>query len=60
MTNNSFSIHVESGSIFYQNFNTNENFYRFRLAQQDETKSIIPKRISYSYSFEKCVNKYLL
>ena len=26
MTNNSRSIHIESGSIFYQNFNTNENF----------------------------------
>ena len=26
MTNNSFSIHIESGNIFYRNFNTNENF----------------------------------
>ena len=37
MTNNNFSIHVESGNIFYQNFNTNENFYSFLIAQQDET-----------------------
>ena len=50
---NSLSIHIESGNIFYQNFNTNENFYRFVLAQQDETKAIVPKRISYHYSFEK-------
>ena len=55
MTNNSLSIHVESASIFYQNFNTNESFYIFLLAQQDETKSIVPKRISYSYSFEKYI-----
>ena len=47
------SIHVESGNIFYQNFNTNENFYSFLLAQQDETNSVVPKRIFYSYSFEK-------
>ena len=27
MINNSLSIHIESRNIFYQNFNTNENFY---------------------------------
>ena len=38
-TNNSLSIHIESGDIFYQNFNTDqnfnmgENFYNFILAQ---------------------------
>ena len=46
MTNNSLSIHIESSNIFYQNFNTNENFYNVLLAQQDETKRIIPKRIA--------------
>ena len=59
MTNNNFSIHVESGNMFYQNFNTNENFYSFLIAQQDETTAIIPKRISYNYRFEKYINKYL-
>ena len=38
MTNNSLSIHVECKNIFYNNFDTNENFYSFLLAQQDETK----------------------
>ena len=46
MTNNSLSIHAESGSTFYQNFNTNENFYSFFISQQDETKARILKRIS--------------
>ena len=59
MTNNSFFIHIESGNIFYQNFNTNENFYSFLLAQQDETKKIIPKRIAYHHSFEKYIKSYL-
>ena len=59
VTNNSLSIHVESGNIFYQNFNTNENFYSFLMAQQDETKTIIPKRISYHHSLEKYTQKYL-
>ena len=60
MTNNSLSIHVESGNIFYQNFNTDENFYSFLTAQQDATKAMIPKRISYHYSFENIsINIYL-
>ena len=59
MTNNSLSIHIESGNIFYQNLNTNENFYSFLLTQQDETKRIIPKRIAYHHSFEKYIKSYL-
>ena len=53
MTSNNLSIHVESGNIFYKNLNTNENLYSSLIAQQDETKAIIPKRISYYYRFEK-------
>ena len=59
MTNISLSIHIESGDIFYQNFNTNENFYSFLLAQQDLSKRVIPKMISYHHSFEKYVKNYL-
>lgn len=36
MKNNSLSIHIESGDIFYNDFNTGENFYNFLLAQQDK------------------------
>ena len=36
MANNNLSIHIESGNIFFQNFNTNENFYSCLLAQQDK------------------------
>ena len=46
MTNNSLSIHTQSGNIFYHNLNTNENFCTFFLAQEDDTKAIIPKPIS--------------
>ena len=59
MANNSFSIHIEIGKIFYENFNTNENFYSFLLAQQDESKANISKRFSYHYSFEKYVKNFL-
>ena len=59
MTNNSLSIHIESGNILYQNFNTNENFYNFLLAQQDETKAIVLKRISYHNSFKRYSQNFL-
>ena len=59
MKNNSLSIHMESWDIFYQNFNTNEHLYSFLLAQQDLSKQVIPKRISYHHSFEKYIKNYL-
>ena len=59
MANHNLSIHFETRNIFYQNFNKTENFYSFLIAQQDGTKAIIPKRISYHFSFEKFINKYL-
>ena len=59
MVNNSFSIHIETGDIFYNDFNTKENLYNFLLTQQDESKQFIPKRISYHYSFEKYTRSYL-
>ena len=59
MTNNTLSIHIESSNIFYQNFNTNENFHNFLLGQQDKTKRIIPKRIGYHHIFGKYIKNYL-
>ena len=35
---NSISIHLETGNIFYDNFNTQESFYDFLLNQQNENK----------------------
>ena len=35
-------------------------FYSFLLAQQDETKKIIPIRIAYHHSFEKYIKSYFL
>ena len=31
MTNNSLFSHIESGDIFYQNFNIGKNFYNFMI-----------------------------
>lgn len=59
LTENSLSIHKESGNIFYENFNTNKNPYNFLLAQQDNTKKFIGKTISYYGQFEKYIKQYL-
>ena len=57
MKNNSLSIHIDSQNIFYQNSNTNENFYSFLLAQQAEKKVTISKCFCYHYSFENIPKK---
>ena len=46
---NNLSIHIETGNIFFDNFNTNENFYDFLMNQQDEKiyrqNNFLPSRI---------------
>ena len=43
MTQNKLSIHVECDDIFYDNHNTEENFYSFLLSQQnDEAAYVFP------------------
>ena len=59
LSNNSLSTNVKSGDIFYENLNTNEHFYGFLLAQQEETKTFIPKRISDHHNFERCIQQFL-
>ena len=41
------SINIETGNIFYENYNTNESMYDFLLRQQDDTKKIIHTTITY-------------
>ena len=59
MTSNSLSMHMESANIFYQSFNINENFYSFISTQQDLTKALVSKCISYRHSFEKYIKIFL-
>ena len=59
MTNNSLSIHIKSGDIIYKNFNTNEKFYNFLMAQQNDQTANVPKRISYHHCFKHYVKNFL-
>ena len=59
MTENKLSIHVESGDIFYDNHNTDENFYSFLLSQQNDEAAYVPKKFSYKNSFETYIGSFL-
>ena len=43
MTSNILSIHIANREIFYENYNTGENFYNFLLDQQNENAAFVPK-----------------
>ena len=59
MTQNKLSIHVDSGDIFYNNHNTEENLYSFLLSQQNEEAAFVPQKFSYSNTFEKYIIDFL-
>ena len=59
ITQNKLSIHVESGDIFYDNRNTEENFYSLLLSQQNDEANYVPKKFSYSDTFEKYITSFL-
>ena len=59
MTQSELSIHVESGDIFYENYNTGENFYNFLLTQQNDDAVFIPKKLSYWNTFETYISQFL-
>ena len=59
LQDNSLLIHIKTGNILYANFNTNESFNDFLLAQQDENKKIIKKKISYAHDFKQYMQSFL-
>ena len=59
MTQNKLSIHVESGDSFYDNHNTDENFYNFLLSQKNDEAAYVLKKFSYKNSFEKYITTFL-
>ena len=61
MISNRLSIHVETGDIFYENYNTGEKFYNFLMAQQKEQAADIPKKKIFNIknTFEAYIGKFL-
>ena len=59
MTEIKLSIHVESDDIFYDNNNTDENFYSFLLSQKNEEAAYVLKIFSCKNSFETYISSFL-
>ena len=56
---NSMSIHIETGNVYFDGYNTNESIYEFLLSQQDETKQKIHTTLSYSDTFSNYIRNFL-
>ena len=56
---NMLSIHIETGNIFFDNYNTNESLYKVLVRQKDETKKIIHATLSYEDSFSNYIKHFL-
>ena len=53
------SSNIETGNIFFNNYNTNESAYEFLVIQQDETKKIIHATLSYKDSFSNYIKYFV-
>ena len=56
---NSLSILIETGNVYFDGYNTNQSTYEFLLSQQDETKQKIHTRLSYSDTFSNYIRNFL-
>ena len=56
---NSLSIHIETGNVYFGGYNTNESIYEILLSQQDETKQKSYTTLSYSDTFSNYIRNFL-
>ena len=52
MQRNKLSIHIETGNIYYDNIDTGESIYSFFVAQQHDTKRLMPKEFRFFDNYE--------
>ena len=60
MNNNKLKIHIESGNIYHENTDKNENTYSFFQNQEDETKKWIDFEFIISDDYNDYVMKHLV
>ena len=56
---NALLVHIETGNIFYNNYNTNELMYSFSLNPQDKTKKVIHATWRYKDFFSSYLKYFL-
>ena len=59
MQRNKLSIHIETGNIYYDNFDTGESIYFFFTAQQNYTKKILSEEFRFFDRYEDYIMNYL-
>ena len=59
MQRNKLSIHIETGNIYYDNIDTGESIYSFFVAQQHDTKRLMPKEFRFFDNYEDYVKNDL-
>ena len=59
MRENKLLIHIESGNVYFDNFNTNESIYDFLLWKQDFEKKLTNGDFSYGGVFSRYINEFL-
>ena len=52
MKENNFSIHIETGDLYYNGSNTGESIYNFLLAQNNSSQKIVMEKRYYAGTFE--------
>ena len=56
---NILSMHIETGNIFYDNYNTNESIYSFLFNQPDGTEQITHATLTYKDYFSNYLKYFL-
>lgn len=59
MKDDKLKIHIESGDIYFDNFNTGESIYDFLKMQQNEEKANIDHDFYYNKSYNDYFKEYL-
>ena len=59
MQRNKITIHVETGSIYYDNTDIGESIYTFLAAQQDQTKKLMSEEFQFFNSYEEYIMNYM-
>lgn len=59
MRENKLTIHINTGNIYHDDFNTNESFYDFLLVQEGTNKKILNAKFSFGENFQQYIENYL-
>ena len=60
MEDNKLKIHIETGNIYFDNYDTNESIFGFFQSQEDDAKIFIDYDFFYNGSYQKYFGDYIV